>query len=267
MTYPASVSSERQDSVEGKSVGIFYQVAAALFFLFVFYFLFLRIMNFEMRRDEQLYVPPARLLNDQALYADFFYNHPPASAWYFYGISKLTGSSDLLLSGRLGVFLAWILMAVAVGGVVYVLTRSAWATVCVGILSLVNELFLTQTGVGATNNFLPWPFAFLGLSLFLLALRNEQRRSLLVALAGFLLGLAVCFKLSAIAFIPAVALAAFLLPRSLALKDRIAKVAAPLLVGGLAGGAPILFISSGIRNSSWRTWCATIPVRIRNTGG
>ncbi len=241
MTYPASVSSERQDSVEGKSVGIFYQVAAALFFLFVFYFLFLRIMNFEMRRDEQLYVPPARLLNDQALYADFFYNHPPASAWYFYGISKLTGSSDLLLSGRLGVFLAWILMAVAVGGVVYVLTRSAWATVCVGILSLVNELFLTQTGVGATNNFLPWPFAFLGLSLFLLALRNEQRRSLLVALAGFLLALAVCFKLSAIAFIPAVAVAAFLLPRSLALKDRIAKVAAPLLVGGLVGGAPILF--------------------------
>jgi len=82
MTYPASVSSERPGSVEGKSVGIFYQVAAALFFLFVFYFLFLRIMNFEMRRDEQLYVPPARLLNDHALYADFFYNHPPASAWY-----------------------------------------------------------------------------------------------------------------------------------------------------------------------------------------
>ncbi|OKP70710.1 hypothetical protein BTE77_25950 [Ensifer adhaerens] len=241
MAYPESVSSERQDSVQGKSSGILYQIAACLFFLFIFYFLFLRIMNFDMRRDEQLYVPPIRLLSDQALYGDFFYNHPPASAWYFYGIGKLTGSSDLLLSGRLGVFLAWILFAVAVGGVVYALTRSGWATLCVAILSLLNELFLTQTGVSATNNFLPWPFAFLGLSLFLLALRSERRRSLLVALAGFLLAIAVCFKLSAVAFIPAVAVAAFLLPRSLALKDRIVQVAGPLLVGGLVGGAPILF--------------------------
>ncbi|HEV7322482.1 MAG TPA: hypothetical protein VGO04_28070 [Ensifer sp.] len=240
MTYSASVSTEEKIAVRGRSVDIFYYIATALLFLFVFYFLFLRIMNFEMRRDEQLYVPPIRLLNDHALYSDFFYNHPPGSAWYFYGIGKLVEPSHLLLSGRVGVFLAWILFAAVVAGVVHALTRSAWATVCVVIVSLVNELFLTQTGVSATNNFLPWPFAFLGLSLFLFALRNERHRAALVALAGFFLALAVSFKLSAVAFIPAVAVAAFLLPRSLNLKDRIVQVAGPLLIGGLVGGAPIL---------------------------
>ncbi|OCP10109.1 MULTISPECIES: hypothetical protein [unclassified Ensifer] len=240
MTYPANVSSEEKVSVRGRSVEFFYYLATALFFLFVSYFLFLRIMNFEMRRDEQLYVPPIRLLNDHALYGDFFYNHPPGSAWYFYGIGKLVEPSYLLLSGRVGVFLAWILFAVVVAGVVHALTRSGWATVCVVVVSLVNELFLTQTGVSATNNFLPWPFAFLGLSLFLFALRNERRRAALAVLAGFFLALAVSFKLSAVAFIPAVAVAAFLLPRSLKLKDRIGQVAGPLMIGGLLGGAPIL---------------------------
>ncbi|HEV7307795.1 glycosyltransferase family 39 protein [Ensifer sp.] len=241
MTYPSTIAGEANVPAPTKTFGVFYSIATSLFFAFLSVLLFLRIMNFEMRRDEQLYVPPIKLLDGAALYSDFFYNHPPGSAWYFYGVSKLVGPSHLLLSGRVGVFLAWILFAVVVVGVVHALTRSGWVTVCVVVLSLVNELFLTQTGVGATNNFLPWPFALLGLSLFLLALRNERRRAMLVALSGFFLALAVSFKLSAIAFIPAVAIAAFLLPQSLRLKERLVQVVAPLTVGGLIGGAPILF--------------------------
>ena len=43
----------------------------------------LRVMNYEMRRDEHLYVPPISLLDSHQLYADFFYNHVPGSAWFF----------------------------------------------------------------------------------------------------------------------------------------------------------------------------------------
>lgn len=240
MTYPAGFATGAKVSSQRRPVELLSYVAIALFFLIIFSLVFLRVMDFEIRRDEQLYVPPIRLLNDHALYGDFFYNHPPGSAWFFYGIGKLSDPSYLLLSGRLSVFVAWIFLAVAIGGVVYALTRSLWASVCVVVLSLLNELFLTQTGVTATNNLLPLPLSFLGLSLFVFALRKERRRAVLVTIAGFSLALAMSFKLSAVAFIPPVAAAAFLLPRSLNLKDRIVQVASPLLIGGLLGGIPIL---------------------------
>ena len=42
-----------------------------------------RILSHGLRRDEMLYVPPAALLPDLALYRDVFYNHVPNSAWLF----------------------------------------------------------------------------------------------------------------------------------------------------------------------------------------
>lgn len=217
-------------------------VGAGLSVLSVFLFcaLFLRIMNFEMRKDEQLYVPPVSLLDGHDIYSDFFYNHLPGSAWLFHGIGKLAGTDHLLLSGRIGVFLAWLFFAGAIAGISYALTRSALASWCITLLGLANQLFILQTGMAATNNFLPLPFSFLGLGLFLLAVRNSDVRSFQVALAGVSLSLAVCFKANAISFIPPVAIAAFLLPRSLDLKQRLVRVVAPLAAGGLAGAIPVL---------------------------
>ncbi|WP_042775285.1 ArnT family glycosyltransferase [Sinorhizobium fredii] len=212
---------------------------AALSALLVFS-LFLRLMNYEMRKDEQLYVPPIRLLDHYRLYEDFFYNHPPGSAWLFHWIGATVGSNHLLFSGRLSVFLAWILFLAAIGGITYALTRSGLISWCVAALTVANDLFLTQTGMAATNNFLPLPFAFTGLGLFVLAARERHPKPFLIGVAGLCLSLAVAFKISAVAFIPPVAVAAFLLPRAYRFKDRILRVVAPLAAGGLVGGMPIL---------------------------
>jgi hypothetical protein len=207
----------------------------------IFIALALRILNYEMRKDEQLYVPPVSLLDTSALYSGFFYNHTPGSAWLFHGIGWLTGTDHLLLAGRLGVLFGWIVLIAVIGGLSLVLTRSRLASWCIVVLALANELFLTQPGMTATNNLLPLPLSLLGLGLFILAVRDGQPRLLLCVGAGFFLALAAVFKISAVAFIPPVALAAFLLPRALPLRERLWGVVAPTALGGLVGGLPILY--------------------------
>ncbi|WP_274628678.1 hypothetical protein [Arvimicrobium flavum] len=197
-------------------------------------------MNYEVRRDEQLYVPPARLLDDQQLYWDFFYNHPPGAAWFFHGMRLLTGSDYLLLDARLGMLVFWLLLLGAVGLVSFALTRSGLASWCITILFAANELFLSQTGMTATNNLLPLPFSFLGLGLFVLALRDGVAQPALMAVAGFCLSVAVVFKLNAIAFVLPIAVAAFFLPRTGSLRGNLKSVV-PLALGGLVGGLPILY--------------------------
>ena len=201
----------------------------------------LRLMNYELRRDEQLYVPPMQLLKDQRLYQDFFYNHPPGSAWFFYLIRQISGSDHLLLSGRIGVLAGWILFAVGIGLVSYAITRSGLISWCIVALSLANDLFLTQTGMTATNNLLPLPFSFLGLGLFILGVSHGRSKPLLIFLSGLCLSIAVVFKLNAVAFIPMVVLGALFLPRLETFAQRLVRVVLPLAAGGLIGGLPILF--------------------------
>jgi hypothetical protein len=216
-------------------------IALVLVSAVIFVALALRILNYEMRKDEQLYVPPVRLLDTSTLYTDFFYNHTPGSAWLFHAIGRLTGTDHLLLAGRLGVLLGWIAMIAVIGGLSYVLTRSRLASWCIVVLSLANELFLTQPGMTATNNFLPLPLSLLGLGLFVLAIRDDRASSGLAFGSGFFLGLAVVFKVSAVAFVLPVALAAFLLPRALALGERLRRVVLPVAIGGVIGGLPVLY--------------------------
>ena len=177
--------------------------------------LFTRLMNFELRKDEELYVTPARLLDSQSLYVDFFYNHTPGSAWWFHAIRQLSGSDYLLFDARIGMFIAWLAFAAAIAGFAFSTypdgRRIAWS-ICV--LSLVNELFLTQIGMSASNNFLPLPLAFIGLALFVTATSSSELRPVLAALSGVFLSLAVLFKISAAAFIVPVVVGALLLPRN-----------------------------------------------------
>ncbi len=207
----------------------------------IFVALVLRILNYEMRKDEQLYVPPVSLLDGSSLYRDFFYNHTPGSAWLFYGIGKLTGGEHLLLAGRLGVLLGWIVLIAAIAGIGYALTRARLVTWCIVVLALANELFLSQPGMTATNNLLPLPLSLLGLGLFILAIRDDEARPWLCGAAGFFLALAVAFKISAVAFILPAAVAAFLLPRALVLRDRLRRGVLPMALGGLVGGLPVLY--------------------------
>jgi hypothetical protein len=215
--------------------------AAAVLTIILLAGIFLRLMNYELRRDEQLYVPPARLLDDQSMYLDFFYNHTPGAAWWFHGVRQLLGSDHLLFDGRIGVFAAWIILAGAIAALAYALTRSAWIAWSIAVVSLINELFLTQTGMSATNNFLPLPFSFIGLGLFILAASSTEPRRGLAFLSGCFFSVAVLFKISAVAFILPAAAGAFLLPRHLRMGDRLSRLVLPLAGGGLIGGLPIIF--------------------------
>ena len=215
--------------------------------------IFVRIMNYEMRRDEQLYAPPAVLLSEQILYEDFFYNHVPGTAWLFHAAYGATSGDQLLFSSRMVVFMGWLLLASAVAWITWRLTRSRPLVLFATLSVIANDVMLGVVGMTATNNFLPSPFAFLGLGLFVLGVKGEGVRrtttkkspdrgphALTIALAGLCLSIAASLKVSAGAFIVPIALAAFLMPGGLGFSERIKKVVAPLAAGGVIGGAPLL---------------------------
>lgn len=199
-----------------------------------------RLMGFGLSRDEMMYASPAVLLEDQALYSDFFFNHVPYSAWIVRGFYLLTGGEDVLFSARLMVFVAWVLLACAVGFGVRRLSGSiGLAAFCV-IALLSNDLLLSVPGMTGSNNFLPLPFAFLGLSLFLMAVVSGDPRFLPMVLAGICLSVAVGMKVSAAAFVPVAAIAAFFLPFGLGFGGRLRRVVFPFALGGLIGAIPLI---------------------------
>ncbi len=226
-------------SLRSSNLQVAVPIVAGLLILFIA--IFARLMNYDLRRDEHMYVPPALLLEQYRLYADIFYNHVPGSAWLFYIAKAVVGSDQLLLSARLAVFAAWLFFAWAVGWITFRLTQSLAMTAFSVLLFLTNDALLTVTGMAATNNFLPLPLAYLGLGLFILGVQNDRSRILLIALGGVALSLAASIKLSAFAFIPPVAVAAFLLPYQEPFPTRLRSVVLPLALGGVLGALPVLF--------------------------
>ncbi len=210
----------------------------------------LRILNYEMRRDEQLYASAGKLLEAGAPYADFFYNHVPASAWLFRLMNILVPGDHVLLAARLGVFAGWLLLAGAVAWTSWRLTRSRPMAVFATLALVANEVTLGVVGMTATNNFLPLPFVYLGLALFVLGLegRGAMRGDgdgrgpapITIALAGFCLAIAASLKVSAGVAIPPVVVATLLAPAGLAVADRLRRVTAPLALGGVLGAAPVI---------------------------
>lgn len=203
--------------------------------------IFARMMDFDMRRDEQLYVPPAVLLDKGSLYTDFFYNHVPGSAWLFHGFRVALGSDHLLLHARLGVFFGWVVLALGIAWITWRFTLSLSVTLFAIIAVLANDLLLNQTGMTATNNLLPLPLAVLGLGLFLTGVEQARARPFLVLPAGLLIALAAGTKANAIGIALPVTLAALFFPRAYGLVERARKVLLPLAVGGLLGALPVVY--------------------------
>lgn len=212
--------------------------------------LFARLMNYDMRRDEQLYVSPAALLDSQRLYHDFFYNHVPGSAWLFHATDQVFGDGGLLFSARLTMFLVWLAFAGAAGYFTWRLSRSALAAAAAVIFLVANDFLLGPVGALATNNFLPLPFAFAGLCLFALGVRGEGvfgggtprdgANSATIFAAGVSFAIALSMKVSAVAFVAPVAVAALLLPGKATLRARIQSVLLPFALGGIVGAAPVI---------------------------
>lgn len=199
-----------------------------------------RILTYPLQHDEQFYLPPGLLLGELSLYRDIGFTHLPNLPLLVSALVALTGPAPVLLVGRLLVAAAWLAL-------LFVLFRTGRAeragTLAVGAaaaLILFDSNLLGEAGMAATNNFLPIPFAIGGVALFLAATRQPARAAWLSAASGLLLALAAGFKINFAPFILPVALATLLVPREWPLRQRIGRLAVPMLVGGLIGAAPTL---------------------------
>jgi hypothetical protein len=200
-----------------------------------------RLMAFGVRRDEMMFVPPAQYLPDWQLYRDVFFNHVPNAAWFFNGMHLVFSDLGLLGSARTGVFLLWVLLILAIVWTTLRLSRSWLLAIFSAVAMVAADPLLGQAGMAATNNLMPLPFAVLGIGLFLSETMERQPRFSLILVAGMCLSLAAGCKVSAVVFIPPVALAAFLLPRHVSLRGRLTGVVLPLAAGGLIGALPVLW--------------------------
>ncbi|MFC0341762.1 hypothetical protein [Paracoccus niistensis] len=202
-----------------------------------------RIMGFDLRRDEWMFVPPAATLGDWPLYSGQFYNHVPYSAWAFRAVHLMLPGLDLLTSARLTVFAAWILL---MGGGFWAgcrITGSPVTGLFAAAIPLASETLLSQAGMAATNNLLPLPFILLGLALFAMAHLSGRSPFVLYFAAGLSLSVAAGMKASAIAFVPAVVAACFMLPRGVPLARRARLTALPVALGGLVGALPLIWLA------------------------
>jgi len=199
----------------------------------------LRVLGYELRADEQLYIPPAALLGQYALYEDIFYNHTPYSAWYFRALYLILPGDHLVLAARLGIVLAWAITLWGIWAAVRALSGDRMVALTSVVAVAANIHLLTVPGMTATNNFLQIGPAFGGLALFVLAISGVRRRALAAFGAGVCLSIAVGVKISSFVLVPPLAIAAFLLPWHLPFRERLVTVTLPMAVGGLLAAAPL----------------------------
>ena len=202
--------------------------------------LFGRIMSYPLRHDEQIYLPAGILFSPAGLYPDLGYNHLPNFPILLHGLLAITGVSDSLLIGRLLIFAAWIGAAAAL----FLIARRATASTAISaslvILLLLNPILLGPAGMIVSNNFIPIPFALFGLHLFIVAADGESERPWLFLASGALVAIAVGLKANYVFLLPPFGVAALMVPQALPFDLRIKRVALPLLVGGVIGGAPLI---------------------------
>lgn len=238
----APLTASASDRATGQGIWALGRLVLIAVGLFLLAGLFGRMMDYGIRRDEMMFVSPAVLLDEAALYVDFFYNHLPYSAWLFHAADGLFGDAGLLFSARLVVFGGWLLLLAGTAWAVYRLSRSEILTAFCLTALLTNETLLNQTGMAASNNLLPLAFAVLAMGLFLVEIVEDRPRALPLFVSGLCLSIATGMKISAVVFIPPFAIAAFLLPQSLPLRARLSQVVLPLLAGGLVGAVPLFWL-------------------------
>ena len=213
--------------------------------------LFARIVNFEMRNDEQLYAPPAVLLGDQQLYADVFYNHVPGTAWLFHAVTELSSSSHFLFTARMVVFCGWLLMAAILAWSAVRLTKSLSVAALLLVLLFSNQYFLGPTGAIASNNFLPLPFIYLGLFLFIVGVERVEQLAgardkiapLILFASGAAISIAATLKANAAIFVFPVAIGAFFAGNVGGLRQRFVRTILPVAAGGLVAAIPLIVIA------------------------
>lgn len=209
--------------------------------LFVALALFSRIMSYPLRHDEQFYLPAAQYLSLWSLYQDINFTHLPNLPLLLNALFALPWVESYLLFGRLLVFVIWLLAC-------YVLYATARFAGCgkatAGLLALMlvlNPLLLGPAGMLVTNNFIPVPFALLGLLLFLKGCGASSPSIRLNFLSGICLSLAIGFKVNYVFVVPPIAIAALLVPPNIGFMTRMTRVVLPVLTGAILAGLPTLY--------------------------
>ncbi len=200
--------------------------------------LFARIMTYPLQHDEQFYVSAGVLFGDYPLYSGIGFTHLPNIALLYAGAFALFGDTHYLLIGRLLTAAAWIATIAALWLIARAYVRSALIGGLMLALLVLNPMFLNATGMTATNNFLPVPFMLFGLFLFLRAADRSGPSPVLALASGFLLAVAAGFKANYVVLLIPFGVAALLVPPDLPLRNRLTRVALPLLIGGIIGGLP-----------------------------
>lgn len=203
--------------------------------------LFSRIMNYPLRHDEQSYLPAGILFPAAALYGDINYNHLPNLPILLSCIFGLFGTEHYLLAGRVLTFTCWLAMIGAAMLIAWRWTLDYWVVALSGLLLVTNTTLLGPAGMLVSNNLLPVPFVLLGLYFFLSGVDRPVPDWRLCVLSGLFLALGIGFKVNYVFVLPPFVLAAFFLPRQRPFALRLRYTVAPMLVGGIIGGAPTLY--------------------------
>ncbi len=209
--------------------------------IFVALALFARIMSYPLRHDEQFYLPAGQYLHDWPLYQDINFTHLPNLPLFLNVILTLPGVESDLLVGRSLVFGIWLCTALALYMTARFVGCDRGIAALIVLLLVLNPLLLGPAGMLVTNNFIPAPFALLGLLLFLKGCSSPNPSIWLNLLSGMCLSLAIGFKANYVFLVPPIVIAALLVPPGIAFLTRLTRVALPLLIGALVAGFPTLY--------------------------
>jgi hypothetical protein len=202
---------------------------------------FARIMTYPLQHDEQFYVPAGILFSFDGLYSGLGFSHFPNLPMLLSLLYGVSGTDQYVLTGRLLIALAWLGAAIALFMLGRGQGRGAIAAVTMIALLIFNPALLDATGMTVTNNFIAVPFALAALVAFLKATDRPEPSAWLAMLCGLLLALTAGFKANYVIIIPPFVIAALLVPRSIGIGRRIARLVLPLFVGGVIGGLPVLY--------------------------
>lgn len=203
------------------------------------------ILGAPLRHDEQFFASMGILYRSGDLYRDLGFNHLPNLPILLDGVLQLFGVERPVLAFRWVIVAGWLATATLTGAIAWRLTGSIAITALCLVLLITNPLLVGQAGTLVSNNFLPVPFALAGLLVVLAEAERRAVRPWAMALAGFLLAIAIGMKANYVLLIPPFAIAMLFAPIAPNFRDRLMRVILPMLAGAIIGGAPSIMAFAG----------------------
>ncbi len=199
------------------------------------------IMMEPSDHNENMYVAAAVMAKSHYIYKDFSYAQMPFLPFFYSFLYEATGTDRLLFAARVLTCALWAVAAYALLGVARVVSGSRPISWCAFFLFATNT-FVLRASTECSNYVSSMACFNVALLLFVIGIRSQHCRPLLLATGGLFAALAVGLKLYYVAVLPPLFVLALLYPRSVGPRERIFAGVLPLCVGFLAGITPALVI-------------------------